>query len=158
MLQRLILIILLLVAFQTSQVFGSDTESVDVSGVLSSRQLVGVVHFKPNRYGLTRQVKAEIDKLVVSAMKKRGEHGIIRIEGFVSKTDSKQGQMSKSLKRARTVWNYMRVHHNIKDNMYLTGFDGNQKISRIKGGRVEIVIYANPFSAESAKVAKTEGN
>lgn len=158
MLQRLMLISILLVTFLTPQAFGSDSKSVDVSGVLNTRQLVGVVHFKQNRYGLTRQVKAEIDKLVDSAKKKRGAHGIIRIEGFVSKLDSKQGQLNKGLKRARTVWNYMRTHHNIKDNMYLTGFDSRQNISRIEGSRVEIVVYANPFPVDSSMVAKTERN
>lgn len=120
-------------------------ESIDVSSVLHTRQVAGVVYFKANSLSLTKRQKAEIDRIVSSALEKRADNGIIRVEGFATNRDLRSGVLHASLTRARSVWNYLNAKHNIDKDLYLTGFGGKQNISSLRGGRVEIAIYDNLF-------------
>lgn len=159
MIGRISLIFILISVLVISQSLASvPPVSVDVSKVLNSRKVVGIIYFKANHLGLTKKQKVEIDRIVSSALEKRSKGDIIRLEGFATSRDQHSGIITASMTRARSVWNYLNVTHKLDRDLYLTGFDGKQTISTLRGGRVEIVLYDNPFLvSEVSAVAVTSG-
>lgn len=147
MIQRCSLILFLLSVLVVTPALAAIPESIDVSSVLHTRQVAGVVYFKANSLSLTKRQKAEIDRIVTAALEKRAHNGIIRVEGFATNRDRRSGVLNASLTRARSVWNYLNAKHKIDSDLYLTGFGGKQNISSLRGGRVEIAIYDNLFLA-----------
>jgi len=148
-------LLILLIVF--GNVAAAAFETIDVSNVLDTRRVVGVIYFPKNHARLTREKYAEIDQLVISALKSCGEHGIIRIEGFSGTGRSRTGELNIALKRARSVWNYVRINHLIHENLYLSGFNSQQQISELHGSRVEIATYANPFISIQDGITFSEG-
>lgn len=151
------LVVIFSLVFISFDVIAATTDTIDLSNVLDTRRVIGVVYFAKNKAGLTDASRAEIDQLVGSMMTNLGERGIVRVEGFSSKGKSQRGELNVALKRARNVWSYVRTKHSVRDNLYLTGFDSQQHISKLQGSRVEIAIYANPFNSIHEGLAKQEG-
>lgn len=120
--------------------------ALDISGVLKSRKVIGVIYFPKDSVKLSKTHRSDIDKIVSLAVAQHSPDKILRVEGFTSKRTRQADPLAASLSRAKAVWHYLEKMDSFRSgNIYLTGFDAHQSISKLQGERVEIVIYENPF-------------
>jgi outer membrane protein OmpA-like peptidoglycan-associated protein len=128
------------------QSFARASDPLDISGVLKNRKVIGVIYFPKDSVKLSKTHRAEIDKIAALAVAQYSSDKIVRVEGFTSKRAQQADPFAASLARAKAVWYYLEKMDPFKSgNLYLTGFNAHQSISKLQGERVEIVIYENPF-------------
>lgn len=139
-----LLTIMALFLFPSS--FACAFEVLDISSVLKSRNVIGVIYFKNDNVRLSEIQRAEIDRIATLVVDQYPSDKIVRVEGFTTKSPRRRESLQDSLSRAKSVWLYLEKKDSFTSrNLYLTGFSANQSISKLKGERVEIAIYDNPF-------------
>lgn len=141
----LVIFILLL----TTLTFAKSSEGLDLSGVLKSRKVVGVIYFKNNDVKLSKTQKSEIDRIAALLISQLSPDKIVRIEGFATKAHHNSGPLAVSFSIAKSVWHYLEHQKSFdSSNLFLTGFTSRQSVSTLQGERVEIAVYDNPFKEE----------
>lgn len=128
------------------QSFAGVSETLDHSGALKSRKVIGVIYFKTDNGKLSKIQRTEIDQIASLVIAQYSPDKIVRVEGFATKGARRADSLNVSLSRAKSVWHYLKKMDSFNsNNLYLTGFSAKQSISRLQGERVEIAIYENPF-------------
>lgn len=146
---RIMGFLLMFVLLLTSQTFAKPLEGLGLTGVLTSRKVVGVIYFKKNNVKLSKVQKTEIDRIVTLVVSQSSSDKIVRVEGFATKDDHRPGPLTSSFLRAKTVWHYLEKMGSLdSSNLYMTGFSSKQSVSQLQGERVEIAVYENPFKKE----------
>lgn len=121
----------------------------DISGVLKSRKVMGVIYFKQSNMKLSQAQQAEIDRIASLVISQYSPDKIVRVEGFTSKRNRRAGLLGASFARAKSVWYYLEKKESFnRSNLYLTAFTAQQSVSKLQGERVEIAIYENPFDVK----------
>jgi outer membrane protein OmpA-like peptidoglycan-associated protein len=139
------LIIIALWLFPHSFACASDV--LDVAGALKNRKVMGVIYFKNDSMRLSKIQRSEIDRIASLIATQYSPDKIVRVEGFTSKRERRTDPLTTSLSRAKSVWYYLEKLDSFNSsNLYLTGFNTQQSISKLQGERVEIAIYENPFN------------
>lgn len=145
--QRITFLLLMFILLTVPQSFAKPSDLIDISSVLKSRKVVGVIYFKKNSVKLSKTQQAEIDRIASLVISQYSPDKIVRVEGFSTKRDRRKDPLTASLARAKSVWHYLEKMDSIHwHNLYLTGFSAKQAISKLQGERVEIAIYENPFN------------
>lgn len=143
---RITFLLIIFMLLLIPQSFARASENLDVSGVLKSRKVIGVIYFKKNSVKLSKEQQAEIDRIASLVVSQCLPDKIVRVEGFSAKRDRRAGLLNASFSRAKSVWYYLGKMDSVNSsNLYLTGFSAKQSISKLQGERVEIAIYENPF-------------
>jgi len=146
---RITVLLVLFMLLLTSQPFAKTSEGLDLTGVLKSRKVVGVIYFTKNNVKLSKTQKAEVDRIAALVASQSFSDKIVRVEGFATKHDHRSGPLTASFSRAKSVWHYLEQKNSFESrNLYLTGFTAKQSVSKLQGERVEIAIYDNPFKEE----------
>lgn len=128
------------------QSVASAADPLDVAGALRNRKVMGVIYFKNDNMRLSKTQRAEIDRIVSLIATQYSPDKIVRVEGFTTKRARRADPLTTSLSRAKSVWYYLEKLDSFNSsNLYLTGFNAQQSISKLQGERVEIALYENPF-------------
>lgn len=126
--------------------FAKASNALDVSGALKNRKVMGVIYFKNDNIRLSRTQRAEIDRIASLIATQYTPDKVVRVEGFTTKRARRADPLTTSFSRAKSVWYYLEKMDSFNSsNLYLTGFNTQQSISKLQGERVEIAIYENPF-------------
>lgn len=143
---RITLFSLIIVLLLLPYPFARAAEILDLSGVLKSRKVIGVIYFKKDSVKLSKAQQTEIDRIASLVVTQYSPDKIVRVEGFATKHPRRADPLMASFSRAKSVWLYLEKMDSFNSsNLYLTGFSAKQSISRLQGERVEIAIYENPF-------------
>lgn len=141
---RLILPLSICLLFLGSQAFAKGSEIGDNSAAFKSRKVMGVIYFEKNHVELSKDQQTEIDRIVNLGASQCTTDKFVRVEGFSSGQESPGEFLNYSFARAESVWSYLGKNDLFnKGNLYLTGFNAQQKISTLHGDRVEIALYEN---------------
>ena len=122
----------------------------EIEQFLASRQVIGQIFFPCKVTTLSSQAESIIDQRVpeLKALKRKGK--LLRIEGFASADGNPRTNSQLSLERALAVKDYLKDRHQMKLEVFLTGFgeslstDG--KIGQER--RVDIAVYELTPAAE----------
>ena len=147
---RIMFLLVMLTLLLVPQSFAAATAPTDISGVLKSRKVMGVIYFKQKNMKLSRAQQTKIDQIASLVMSQYSPDKIVRVEGFTTKKNRRTGLSSASFARAKSVWYYLEKKGSFNSsNLYLTGFSTEQSVSKLQGERVEIAIYENPFNEKN---------
>lgn len=152
---RIKFILLLFVLILAPYSLGRASESPNLQNVLKSRKVIGVIYFKGESVKLSKSQLAEISRIASKIETQHSSDKIVRVEGYTSKKTNSDKALDSSFSRAKIVWQYLKKIETLhKDNLFLTGFNSKQSISKLQGERVEIAIYENPFNESSAILSR----
>lgn len=146
------LLFLFLVSISFS--FALEELPAELAKFLASRKLLTTVHFAVGSAALDERAKRKIDQVVARLKEVDLDQTLIRIEGFASPEGSFAGNISLSMRRAKSVQDYLRNRHQLQADLFLTGFcaRGKEEADPEKLRRVEIALYRNVFAVDSASI------
>ncbi len=116
----------------------------EIDQFLSSRQILGSVHFPMSQVRLEKESAAAIDRLVPKLRSYlQQQNRLVRIEGFSSRKEAVNAKMPLSLQRSLAVKDYLKEKHQLKIDIYLTGFgEKHQQDAKLTNAhRVDIAVY-----------------
>lgn len=143
---RLTFFIIIIALWLFPQSFACASDVLDVSGALKNRKVMGVIYFKNDNMRLSKTQRAEIDRIASLISMQYSPDKVVRVEAFTTKHTRRTDPLTTALSRAKSVWYYLEKLESFNSsNLYLTGFNAQQSVSKLQGERVEIAIYENPF-------------
>jgi hypothetical protein len=111
------------------------------------RELIGRVYLDSGHERLTPQVRQEIDKYV-ARIKGKYTNEIIRIEGSYHRSASRRDNIDRSLRIAREVERYLRLHHQLQLNLCIATDDG----ATAHNDRTSVAIFVYPGEFAEKKI------
>lgn len=137
MMQRLVLLVLLLVAPLGS--WSAEIPPTEVMGMLGSREMLGQVGFAAGSDLLDQVAMEELDRIAVRLADLSKGNKLIRVEGFCAVQDGAEQTVGLAMARARAVETYLREVKKLTKDIYLSG-QGSEGTNPASP-RVEIAVY-----------------
>ncbi len=153
-------LVILLILASFSHAAKVKVESVSNADILlNKRDVICTIEFGANSSALSaeaRQILAgSADRLKNLDLQKK----MIRIEGFASPEGDRERNYKLSIERARAVERFLRTHHGVSLDHYITGFGPSLPEEVPAAGKrvVQVTVYDNPWGRADIPVEVTGG-